>query len=107
LALRLKVCPLAGAGVEDVAELDPVVGVAALVGVEELLELELPQPASTSSPAATARIATIRMESVFAVPAAWSLTIQILLGWLGNIVRQGTAKRGFFPSPGASSLSRD
>jgi len=85
LASRLKALPPAAgavAGVEDVAELDAVVGVAAaVVGVEaeELLELELPQPASTSSPAATARIEAIRMGRVFAAPAGWSLTSQILL----------------------------
>jgi hypothetical protein len=93
LALRFKALPPpagAVAGVEDAAELDSVVGVAAaVVGVEaeELLELELPQPASTSSPAATARVETIDMERVFAAPAAWSLTSQILLSLIASIVR--------------------
>jgi hypothetical protein len=61
------------AGVEVLAELDSVVGVlAAVVGVEaeELVEFELPQPVSMSSPTARVRIETIGMERVFAAPAA-------------------------------------
>jgi hypothetical protein len=83
LAARLSDCPpapAAGAGVEDVAELD-VVGVAAVLGDEEAEELELleelPQPARASTPTTTVNIETVGMERDFARPAALNLT-----GWI-------------------------
>jgi hypothetical protein len=92
--------PLAGAAlgalaaVEVLAGLDSVVGVAVvgaevLAGVEAELVvlLELPQPASTSSPAARARIETAGIERVFAAPAVWSLIslISQILRWFGVV----------------------
>jgi hypothetical protein len=96
LASRLKLLPpLAAAGlaaVEVLAELDSVVGVAALAGVdaEELVVLlELPHPTSTNSPAIRARIETVGIERLFvapervaAAPTVLSLISQIL-HWFG------------------------
>jgi hypothetical protein len=72
LASRLRLLLVVGAGVEDVVGLVSVAVVAAAAGAEaaeELLELELPQPASTSSPAARARNETTGLERNLAAPA--------------------------------------
>jgi hypothetical protein len=50
---------------------------------EEVLFEELPQPASASRPTAMPTIATVWVERVFALPAAWKLTSQILRPSLG------------------------
>src|SRR5580692_959152 len=101
-AARLSVCPapslLAGAGVEEAAELD-VVGVsAALAGVdaEELVLFdEPPQPARASRPTASVSaeslgtelrpVAALRLTGVFRRVAALSLTVDPpLFGAIGR-----------------------
>jgi Cytochrome bd terminal oxidase subunit I len=92
--------PVAGAGVEEVAELGGVGVEAALVGVEaeELLVLleELPQPVRASRPTARVSIETLCMGRRFALPAAFELTGQILR-WLGATGRFDPARWQILP----------
>jgi hypothetical protein len=87
LAVRLSVCaaPLvAGAGVEELAELGAV-GVGAALVAEEADELvvldELPQPVNAIRPAASASTETLGKNCDFARAAAVNLKVRSSVGW--------------------------
>jgi hypothetical protein len=87
LAARLSVCaaPLvAGAGVEEVAELDAA-GVGAELVAEEAEEVvvldELPQPANALRPATSASTETVEKNCDFARAAVVNLKVRSSVGW--------------------------